>query len=203
MHLRAALAFTVLGRRRRCYQRGIHDGAFLEQQALVAKMLVDRSEDFLGEGVCFQQATELQQCGRIRRRFMAQVNPDKQPYCLAVVRRIFRAPHPKAQSIAARHTGATCVTVRYGDGRACRCCPLRKKSYASEDARAVDFSGLCQDQRREKNKSASPSLNSDFHDLLGCDAFAFVGGVLERVDLIEVHVAVDIRGHGIDLGGVF
>jgi hypothetical protein len=41
VHLRVALAFGVLGRARRSDDRGIHDAAALEQEALLRQVRVD------------------------------------------------------------------------------------------------------------------------------------------------------------------
>ncbi|MCY1543324.1 hypothetical protein D9M68_791370 [compost metagenome] len=67
MHVRIALAFAILGRGRRGDQRGIDDGAFLEQQTPAGQMLVDRFKQRPRQLMGFQQPAESQQRRSIRR----------------------------------------------------------------------------------------------------------------------------------------
>jgi hypothetical protein len=83
-----ALFFVEGGRRD---QRRIDDRPFAQDQALLGQMGVDRLEDLARKPVGFEQPSELQQSGRIRRRLPRQVNPHEAADRLTVVQRVL---HP-------------------------------------------------------------------------------------------------------------
>lgn len=91
MHLRIALAVSVLRRRRCGDDAGVDHGSFAQQQALGGQVLVDRLEDALGPLVLLEQSAELQQRRRIGRVLAAQVDADESADRLAVVHRVFDA----------------------------------------------------------------------------------------------------------------
>ena len=69
VHLRVALAFFVLRRRRGRDQCGIDNCTFSQQESFGRKMVRNGVEYRLGQLVLFQQVTEVQQGCRIRRTF--------------------------------------------------------------------------------------------------------------------------------------
>lgn len=91
MHLRIALAFSVLDRGRRGDQGSVDDSAFLEQQTPAGQMLVDRFKQHSRQLMGFQQSAKSQQGGGIRCRLTAQVDADKTTNGLPVVDGIFGA----------------------------------------------------------------------------------------------------------------
>ncbi len=60
MHLRIALFLTVLGGARRIDDRGVHDGAGTDLQAVVLKVLANQHKQLLTQVVALQQMSELE-----------------------------------------------------------------------------------------------------------------------------------------------
>lgn len=84
------ISFTVffLRRRRRSDQRGIDDGPLAHQKTFTGKVSVDFIEDPARQFVVLQQSSELQQRGRIGRRFVRQVDTNKSADRLTIADRI-------------------------------------------------------------------------------------------------------------------
>ncbi len=130
MHLRIVLAFSVLDRGRRGNEGSIDNGAFLEQRTLVGQMLADRFKQHSRQLMGFQQATESQQGGGIRRRLMAQVDADKNTNGLAVLDGRFGAligePETLLHDIHTQHARQTnCRAPTFTCGVAVERCYLR------------------------------------------------------------------------------
>jgi hypothetical protein len=83
------IAFTgrVLGGSRRCDQRGVHDRASLEHQALELQQFVDGCKNLIGQLVLLQQITKQQDRGLIRQP-ITQARTCKLPKQRHVVRRL-------------------------------------------------------------------------------------------------------------------
>ncbi len=107
MHVGVARPVAVLGRRWGGDQGRVHDRALAQQQALTRQVIADRRENHPAEIVCFDQAAELQQRGRIRRRLARQIDADEAADGVAVVQRILdalvRQPEALLGDIHAQH----------------------------------------------------------------------------------------------------
>ena len=88
-HLRIALAFLVFGRWRRGNQRGIHYGAFLEQQPTGTELGVDLGEKSVGQLVALEQMAELADGGLVRDGVHRQVDPNEPAVQRHLVQRLF------------------------------------------------------------------------------------------------------------------
>ena len=91
MHLWIALTLLILGRGRRGDDRRIHHRAFSEQQAVDGQRLVDSRKEALGQLMLLRQATKLEQGRGIGGSFTREVNADKSPDGLTVVKGVFGA----------------------------------------------------------------------------------------------------------------
>ena len=89
VHFRVALLFLVLGGGRRGDQRGVHQGAFAQQQALRGEVGVDGGEEALAQIVGLQQAAELQERRGVRHALGIQVDASEAAQRLAVVEGVF------------------------------------------------------------------------------------------------------------------
>jgi hypothetical protein len=68
VHVGVTLPLPVLGRGGRSDDRGVHHSPLTHEQALLGQVGVDGVEDGFRQPLLFQQAPELEQRGRIRRR---------------------------------------------------------------------------------------------------------------------------------------
>jgi len=73
VHGRIALPVFVLRRGRRRDDRGVHDRALAQEQALAAQVRVDRFEHLRGQAVLLQEATELQDRRLVGNRVLVQL----------------------------------------------------------------------------------------------------------------------------------
>ena len=99
VHLRIALLVPVLGRRRRRDQGRVDNGPFAHHQAFAGQVPVDLIEDPACQIVLLEQAAELEQRRRVRRRLVRQVDADKAADGLAVVDRILDAFVRQAEAL--------------------------------------------------------------------------------------------------------
>jgi hypothetical protein len=86
VHLWISLALLILGRARGCDDRRIHHRTFSESQPLNGQMFVDGRKDAFGQLVLLQQAAKLEQGGGIGDAFTREVDADKSPDGLTVVK---------------------------------------------------------------------------------------------------------------------
>ena len=83
------LLLLVLGGRRCGDQRGVHQGAFAQQQAARGQVGVDGGEEALAQVVRFEQTAEFQECGGVGHALGGQINAGKPLHRLTVVEGIF------------------------------------------------------------------------------------------------------------------
>ncbi len=88
MHLRVTLLVLVLGGAGRTDDRGVHDRAATDLHPLGLQHLAHLGEQGLAQLVSLQQATKLQQRGRVRHPLAAQVDADKATQRRAVQQRL-------------------------------------------------------------------------------------------------------------------
>jgi hypothetical protein len=91
VHFRIALLVAVLGRWRRRDQGRVDDGPLAHHQAFAGQMPVDLIENPACQAVLLEQAAELEQRRRVRRRLVRQVDADKSANGLAIVDRVLDA----------------------------------------------------------------------------------------------------------------
>ena len=107
-HVRIALLVLVLGRTRRVDDRGVHDRAGADLEALRMKIALHVLERRLTEGVAHQQMTELADRRFVRRQFGAQVDAGEAAYRRQVVQRRFscrvREIEPPLQKVDPQHS---------------------------------------------------------------------------------------------------
>ena len=85
------VARFVLREKRSSTDRGIHNRAFLEQQAFRSQVIVDGIKHNLCKTVRLRQTTKLWQRGGVKRAVDIQIDDNEMPNCLAVVDHIFHA----------------------------------------------------------------------------------------------------------------
>ena len=76
-HLRFASLVVVLGRGWRRDQGAVHEGPFAHRQPLAGKVALDLIEDPARQRILFEQTAKFEQCRRLRRRLMREVDTDK------------------------------------------------------------------------------------------------------------------------------
>jgi len=91
MHLRVALALSVLGRTRCADDRRIDDRALADLDAVVRQIRVHPRQQLLAELVPLQQMTELADRRLIRSRLLAQIDAREPAHRFRVVQRLFTA----------------------------------------------------------------------------------------------------------------
>ena len=161
VHLRVALFVFVLGGGRCRDQRGIHDRAIAQEQALVGETPVDRLEKLLGQLCALEQTPELQQRRRIRSRFDSEINADETTNRLAVVNRILDAFVREAKNLLGdihpqhplqadrRATGANALRiVRFNHRSDCR--PRNRRIELRQHPLAPRDLTLCSELRVRK-----------------------------------------------------
>ena len=107
MHLRIALFLTVLGGARRIDNRGVYDGAGVDLQAVVFKVLANQDKEFFTQVVGFQQMAEIENGRLVRDRLSPQVNTDETAHGTRIVQRFFkrriRQIEPMLQEMDTKH----------------------------------------------------------------------------------------------------
>lgn len=99
VHFRIAPLVTALGRRRCRDQGRVDDSPFAHHQAFAGQVPVDLIEDPPRLVVFLEQATELEQRRRVRRRLVRQVDADKAANGLAIVDRVLDAFVRQAEAL--------------------------------------------------------------------------------------------------------
>ena len=107
VHLGVALAAAVLGRTGRGNQRGVHDGAALEQQPLGLQGGIDRGQDRLGQLVLFEKVAKPQDRALIGKSAAAEIESCELLKQRHVVERFFhgrvRQIEPLLQEVNTQH----------------------------------------------------------------------------------------------------